>query len=180
LVATAFRDAITDPWSYKVYSYDPLGRVSTFYIYINKVWRTITNQYDHWGNLVKQNAAGLLYYFYDYDEQGRLKEIRSSIQDNKSTAVLEGIYSYNNTDQVSKFDLKNISGNNSFIDYLYNNRGWVDKISLNSVYPQINPTGLLKMVQIIIFPIITKGILQRTLYIILNCFHSTTGIFLLT
>jgi RHS repeat-associated protein len=137
LVATAFRDTITDPWSYKVYSYDPLGRVTTFWVYTNNSWRTITNEYDHWGNLVKQNAAGLLYYFYDYDEQGRLKETRTSIQDNKSTAVLEGIYSYNNSDQVSKFDFKNISGNNSFIDYLYNNRGWVDKISLNSITPDI-------------------------------------------
>ena len=78
LVATAFRDKNTGSWSYKVFSYDYLGRIKDEYIFFQStsVYKKITNEYDKLENIVKQNVDNQFYYWYSYDEQNRLKEVR--------------------------------------------------------------------------------------------------------
>ncbi|MDP2363263.1 MAG: RHS repeat-associated core domain-containing protein, partial [Ignavibacteria bacterium] len=101
LVATAFRDKPGDPWSYKVYTYDYLGRVHYYWVKIgNKNWRVVINEYDNLGNTIKQNINNEFYVWYDYDEQGRLQEVRSSIHNTYTTAILDAVYTYDKSDKI--------------------------------------------------------------------------------
>ncbi|QOJ28867.1 MAG: hypothetical protein HRU80_08215 [Ignavibacteriales bacterium] len=109
LAATAFKDKAGDPWNYKVYIYDALGRVLFFDVkYGNLPWKRIKNEYDAANNMVKQSFYynkstshnQNFYRWFDYDDEGRLSEVRSSMNDAKSTARLDKRYLYNNADQI--------------------------------------------------------------------------------
>lgn len=127
LVATAFRDKPGDAWSYKLYGYDVLGRCRTMIVYFNSGSnrKTIANEYDNLGNLVKQIVNNEFHCWYDYDEQGRLKYVWSSIHNAKTTAILDASYNYNKADQVTQ--QKFLLEDDSFLkqSYGYNNRGWL-------------------------------------------------------
>jgi hypothetical protein len=86
LVATAYRDKVGDPWNYKVYGYDYLGRINNYWIKDSKLnnWKTIHNYYDNLNHLTKQNINDEFYYFYEYDNQGRLINSKSNLTDNLS------------------------------------------------------------------------------------------------
>ncbi|MCA9749468.1 MAG: hypothetical protein KC414_10205, partial [Romboutsia sp.] len=104
LVATAFRDATAPAdqnWSYKLYSYDPLGNIKTIHIKLNgKDWKFISNDYDHAGKLVFQNISNDHFTWNEYDEQGRLKIVKSNKTNDYANAILEVEYAYNNDDQI--------------------------------------------------------------------------------
>ncbi|QQS36968.1 MAG: RHS repeat protein [Ignavibacteriales bacterium] len=130
LVATAFRNKLGEPWSFKVYSYDAVGRVDDFWVkYENQSWKWVKNSYDHAGNLTKQCVEGDMYYWYDYDSQSRLIEVRTSIHDNKSTAKLEAVYSYNKDNKISRLIFSDLQTTYDKINYTYDNRGRLLNIS---------------------------------------------------
>ncbi len=131
LVATAFRDKLEDAWSYKLYGYDVLGRCKMVIVYFNSGSnrKTIVNEYDNLGNLTKQVVNNEFHCWYDYDEQGRLKYVWSSIHNAKTTARLDASYTYNKADQVTK--LTYLLEEDYFLKqlYSYNTRGWVSSTS---------------------------------------------------
>ncbi len=130
LVATAFRNRLGDQWSFKVYSYDALGRIDDLWIkFENQNWKWIRNEYDHAGNLIKQCIEGDMYYWYDYDSQGRLKEVRTSIHNNKSTAKLEAVYTYNKDNKISRLIFSDLQTTQDKLNYIYDNRGRLINIS---------------------------------------------------
>ncbi len=101
LTATAFRDEPGGAWSYKIYSYDPLGRVNKYMVKMtSQDWKTIENKYDHIGNLVWQNINNEHYIWNYYDAEGRLAKVKSNRTNNETTAALEVQYNYNNADQI--------------------------------------------------------------------------------
>ncbi|MBM4176315.1 MAG: RHS repeat protein, partial [Ignavibacteria bacterium] len=79
LTAIAFRDKVNESWNYKVFTYNHLGRVKNLWVkFGSNPWKRIINEYDHQGNLVKQTIENDFYFWYDYDIQGRLKEVRTN------------------------------------------------------------------------------------------------------
>ena len=125
LVATAFRTKTTDPWSYKIYSYDPLGRVISFWVSnrSNNKFKKITNTYDNLGNVISQNINGDIYTWNDYDEQNRLKEVRSSMHNAKTTAMLDAVYDYDKSDKVHFLHFNKPANVHSREYFRYNVRG---------------------------------------------------------
>ncbi|MFC2094553.1 RHS repeat domain-containing protein, partial [Bacteroidota bacterium] len=130
LVATAFRDKPGMTWSYKLYAYDHLGRVTDFYIYFNNTtsYKRVSSEYDNLGNLVKQYVYALIYFWYDYDEQGRLQFVWSNKDNAKTSAKLEAEYSYDKSDMIT------VQRTNSLVDHKmqtlfdYDTRGRVTSI----------------------------------------------------
>ncbi|MBZ0184491.1 MAG: hypothetical protein K8F60_18680, partial [Melioribacteraceae bacterium] len=136
ITATAFRDMPGEHWSYKVYYYDALGRVSRQYVQYRNIFSfNIYNEYDDLNNITKQSIVGPsnLYVWYDYDINNRLISVKSSIQNNKGTAVKDIDYNYNENGAISKItypfadDNSNING--LYSNYLYDTFGRITKIS---------------------------------------------------
>ncbi len=128
LTATAFRDKPGDVWNYKIYHYDYLGRVKWFQVkYGDNGWKDITNEYDHQGNLVKQNINGDHHIWNEYDLQSRLTNVKSNKENNYTTAITEVKYDYNSADQITK--IGDFSLPLGETNYLYNNKGWVESIA---------------------------------------------------
>lgn len=101
LVATAFRDKPGDQWNFKVYTYDYLGRVHYYWVKMgSENWKVIINEYDNIGNLAKQVVNNEFHVWYNYDEQGRLKEVRSNIHNAKTTSKLDAVYTYDKSDRI--------------------------------------------------------------------------------
>ncbi|QQS36979.1 MAG: hypothetical protein IPM56_03210 [Ignavibacteriales bacterium] len=124
LAAIAFRSKTTDPWSYKVFAYDSRGRVKELWVkFEDKSWKQIINKYDHFGNLVKQSIPADFHYWYDYDRQGRLKEVRTSADDNKSLAKLEAVLDYNKDNKILQLAYPDLQETQDRITYTYDNRG---------------------------------------------------------
>lgn len=132
LVATAFRDK-TSPttWSYKVYSYDHLGRVKDEYVFFQSTsaYKKITNEYDNLGNLIKQNIDNQFYTWYGYDEQARLKEVRSNMHNAYTTAKLEAVYSYDQSDKVLSAKYGTYGNYAPKVLYTYDGKGRVSNIN---------------------------------------------------
>lgn len=131
LVATAFRDKINGYWSYKVYSYDNMGRVKDEYVYFQttSAYKKISNVYDNLGNLIQQNIDGQFFYWYTYDEQGRLKNVKSSLNSTIGTATLEASYTYDKSDKVLKTEMGNYGAYAPKVLYTYDNQGRVSDIN---------------------------------------------------
>ncbi|MBV6419585.1 MAG: hypothetical protein DAHOPDDO_00808 [Ignavibacteriaceae bacterium] len=125
LVAVAFRDKSGQSFNHKINHYDPLGRTKEFVSRLSQYdWKSIYNNYDNLGNITKQQVENLFYYWYDYDLQGRLKEVRTNNIDNKTSASLEASCTYNNADQQTA--IINAAGN---VSYGYHPQsGWVNNI----------------------------------------------------
>ncbi|MCF8355219.1 MAG: hypothetical protein K9H48_12275 [Melioribacteraceae bacterium] len=101
LVATAFRSTTTALWSYKIYTYDYLGRVKNFWVkFENMEWKRIVNSYDNTGNLVHQYIPNELYYWYEYDIEGRLKAVRTNRNASYLNSIVEVEYEYDNSDKI--------------------------------------------------------------------------------
>lgn len=130
LVATAFRDKNTGAWSYKVYSYDHLGRVKDLYVYFQTTYayKKISTDYDNLGNVIKQNVNDQFYYWNSYDEQGRLKEVRSNMNNAYTTAKLEAIYTYDKSDKVTKTDFKSTT-RQLYENFAYDTKGRLDLLT---------------------------------------------------
>jgi RHS repeat-associated protein len=127
LTATAFRDELGQTWSYKLYAYDHRGRVVEYWVkFQDNDWKKISNEYDNLNNLLHQKVAGDIYFWYEYDVQGRMVKVYSHNSDNKSAATLEAEYEYNKADQVDKLWLRNINKN---VTYTYNARGWLERVA---------------------------------------------------
>ncbi len=125
LVATAFRDKLTDPWSYKVYAYDARGRISNMWVYDRNDYnpRRIINEYDNFGNIVKQNVNSTMYYWYEYDVENRLKYFWSNHTDSKTTANLETIYFYDDSG-LETTQYSNLGTGHTLLNHsVYDNRG---------------------------------------------------------
>lgn len=135
LVATAFRDKLNDNWNYKVYSYDELGRVKYFWIkYGSNGWKDIQNDYDHTGNLVKQSlnlssSLERIFYWYYYDNMGRLIEVRSSKENTESTAIIAATYNYNKDNQNTTITYPTLPSTQRTTAIAYQDRGWVSSIT---------------------------------------------------
>jgi hypothetical protein len=86
LVATAFRDKLNDPWSYKIYGYDYRGRINCLWLFDPRLnsWKKIQSDYDNYDHLAKQNINSEYYYWYEYDNQGRLIKTKSNNFDSES------------------------------------------------------------------------------------------------
>ena len=128
LVATAFRDSLNHPWSFKVYSYDYLGRVEHLWVRPNgnSNWFDVTTSYDNLSDITQQTInGGQLYIWNNYDKQARLKDVRSNCQSsNYNTATIEASYNYNIADQVIS------QLNVDTLNYSYDlNRGWLNGTS---------------------------------------------------
>ena len=130
LVATAFRDKIGDSWNYKVYGYDPLGRVTFYAIKLaNKNWKKLYYTYDNLGNVTKLNLNDEFYFWYEYDLRGNLYSVSTGQMDKKNTSKLEAVYNYNDADQIISISYPQISDTSSFTTFNYeNSRGWLNKI----------------------------------------------------
>ncbi len=125
LVATAYRDKPGDPWNYKIYLYDELGRVQYFYVFArieSNVWIKVENIYDNTGNVVKQSINnGGFHWWYDYDMQGRLSKVWSNIHNAKTTAKLDALYTYDNSDRILTAEFG--SKVKPKMNYTYDSRG---------------------------------------------------------
>lgn len=122
LVATAFRES-TNAWSYKIYSYDYLGRIKDEYIFFQStsVNKKITNEYDKLDNLVKQNMDDQFYTWYEYDELNRLTTVKSNNSD--SNPKLEAIYYYSPSDKITNLELGFWGSMAPRLHYLYDTKG---------------------------------------------------------
>ncbi len=131
LVSTAFRDKPGDTWNYKIYHYDYLGRIKRFQVkYGNNDWKDIFSEYDHQGNLTKQNINGEHYIWNEYDLQSRLTKVKSHPSDVPSSAKTEALYKYNAADQITKLGGNNYSDLDiGKVDYTYDNRGRLKSIA---------------------------------------------------
>ncbi|MBE0539125.1 MAG: hypothetical protein IH620_05385 [Ignavibacterium sp.] len=132
LVATAFRDKTSSTaWSFKVYSYDHLGRVKDEYVFFQSTsaYKKITNEYDNLGNLIKQNVDNQFYTWYGYDEQARLKEVRSNMNNAYTTAKLEAVYSYDQSDKVLSAKYGTYGNYAPKVLYTYDGKGRVSDIN---------------------------------------------------
>lgn len=131
LVAVAFRDKLGDSFNHKMYQHDPKGRIKEFSTRLAPYgWKSIYNKYDNLENLTEQNVQDLFYYWYDYDLQSRLKEVRTNNTYSKTSAKLEASYTYNNADQQTV--ITNAAGN---VIYNYNPQsGWVTNIEESALY----------------------------------------------
>ncbi len=127
LVATAFRDFTTDSWNYKIFGYDELGNISHYWIKMgSQDWVKVETEYDLAGNITYQNIPDH-HFWYKYDDFGRLEQVLSNQTNNKITAVLEGDYTYNNTDQLTSFSNAALTNPTT---YSYSStRGWLLSIS---------------------------------------------------
>ncbi|MBI2420254.1 MAG: RHS repeat-associated core domain-containing protein [Ignavibacteriales bacterium] len=137
LMALAHRDKPGGPWGYKMYSYDSRGRVAKFYQCFPSggSWVITENSYDHAGNLVKQSVDNKMYYWYNYDHEGKLSQVFSSMVNNRATAVPDARYVYNRAAQIDSLVLP-YAGNKK-IAYTYNQfRGWVTGISMPGVFTE--------------------------------------------
>ncbi len=114
-----------------MYIYDVLGRVLFFDVkYGNLPWKRIKNEYDAANNMIKQSFYydkdtehnQNFYRWFDYDDEGRLYEVRSSMNDAKTTARVDKRYAYNSASQM---DTGYYSGLNSMLaqKYGYDSRG---------------------------------------------------------
>ncbi len=122
LVATAFRDKPGQSWSYKVYTYDYLGRVDYYWVKMaNKNWKVVINEYDNLGNVIKQSVNNEFFVWNDYDEQGRLKEVRSNIHNAYTTAKLDAVYTYDKSDKITSVEYG--SRVKPIMNYTYDTKG---------------------------------------------------------
>ncbi len=131
LALTAFRDKPGQPWSYKYYSYDERGNIESYYIsYQGGTKYLVEYEYDKLGNVLKETVNRFqLYKWYDYDEFGRLTKIQSSLSNNKSTAVTDMVYTYNNVDQINTANYLGINKDIFSTQYTYNNRGFLSNLN---------------------------------------------------
>ena len=122
LVATAFREG-TNAWSYKIYSYDYLGRIKDEYVFFQSTsaYKKITNEYDKLNNIVKQNVDNVFYYWYSFDEQNRLKTVKSNKID--ASPILEAVYNYGPSDKVLNLQLGTMGAYAPRLNYSYDNKG---------------------------------------------------------
>ena len=131
LVATAFRDKTSNSWSYKLYSYDHLGRVRDEYVFFQSIraYKKIANEYDNLGNLTKQNVNNQFYTWYSYDEQARLKEVRSNKNNAFTTAKLDAVYDYDKSDKVLSAKYGTYGNWAPKVLYTYDGKGRVSDIN---------------------------------------------------
>ncbi|MCU7522759.1 MAG: RHS repeat protein, partial [Ignavibacteria bacterium] len=142
LVATAFRDKPGQGWNYKIYLYDQLGRVNHMYIKVGRnSWKLVFTQTDNIGNKQLQGICkvgggsqiGEQFAWYNYDNLGRLKDVRSNSVYDYNTAKVEATYTYNKADQCSTLTNNQVSGSRSLTTFGYEpNRGWLKNINNGS------------------------------------------------
>lgn len=123
LVATAFRDKTGEPWSFKLYGYDEMGRCKRMWIYYanGTQFKQVYSDYDNLGNLVKQSMNNEFYTWHDYDEQGRLNRTWSSVYNAKTDARLDAVYTYDRSDRITTAEFG--SKVKPKINYTYDSRG---------------------------------------------------------
>lgn len=140
LVGTAFRDKPGDPWNYKLYSYDYLGRIKYDFVKLpNGQWKQIVHLYDNSGNetyLYAQDGPVIRYY---YDSQLRLKSLNATLYNKPDQNIVN--YSYNLSNQVSEINYKGVKGQvSNALLYSYNStRGWLTTIdeALNMAFNEM-------------------------------------------
>jgi len=126
---------------------DDTTEYSEKYRYSREGWITVTvtsslnfttkwthYEYDTGGRIRKayhdpSTASNRLYYWYDYDDAGRLYRIFVNTSDSKP-ANPAAQYSYNARGQVTQEVIKNTAGTTiQTVDYTYNDRGFLTKIN---------------------------------------------------
>lgn len=133
LSQTAFRDKTSDNWNYKLYSYDPSGRVSFYWIKpSNGSYMKIENYYNIAGNLTCQILPGEEQrFYYTYDAQGQFLD---SVKNGKAGEFkIFAKYFYTNDDKIKDIKLYNRNQGHCYtISNTYNpKRGWVNSITGN-------------------------------------------------
>lgn len=102
---TAFRNKpgpyAQSPWGYKLYSYDPTGKVLSYWIKPpNGRYMKIENYYNLAGNLNCQILPDEdQRFYYLYDAQGRLETVKNG---KAGLFKVTAVYSYTNDDKVSQ------------------------------------------------------------------------------
>lgn len=119
------------------YFYDRRGRVVDRYVYLDALreGKLIEYEYDLQGNVTQvryQDGADDAYYFwYTYDDAGRLEEIRSDASAFGVTAKIEASYRYTAAGQVERMRLGTTANGQPVqeVDYRYHVRGWLSGIN---------------------------------------------------
>jgi len=129
----------------KYYSYDDAGNVEWLLNKLpNSSYTLIKYTHNLQGNVTMEHISGSndlaeLYKFYNYDELGRLTDVITSTDNNKSAGTTEAHYTYLADGSVERLELgTTVQG----VDYTYNSRGWLTQINhqnLGGTYPA---TGL--------------------------------------
>lgn len=146
LAADACYDLISGHWSYTYYSYDSYGNIEWIkYDFPGSDIgiKTLAYEYDLQNNVTKLSYQhgndDAFYFWYDYDEAGRLSSIyadTANVKPDTTTAY----YSYWPTGLVKRCVLgKNIQG----VDYVYNIRDWLTQINHQNIttYPNTSDPG---------------------------------------
>lgn len=120
---------------FQQYFYDDLGRLAHLYLYQEGIEGKLTAfEYDLIGNITKviyqpYEADESLYFWYTYDDAGRLSMVRSNTEDDENEAVQEAHYvEYTPSGQIKQLQL----GDPSYIDpidYEYHIRDWLTQIN---------------------------------------------------
>ncbi|MBE0539515.1 MAG: hypothetical protein IH620_07370 [Ignavibacterium sp.] len=99
----------------------------------------ISYWYDFQGNVTKKcvydAVNGSVYTFYEYDAAGRLNKIFSNLADSEVGKVKEAEYTYNADGTINRLQLANAQG----MDYVYNNRGWLNQINHQNLNTSQDP-----------------------------------------
>lgn len=134
LTRTKILDANTNTWSEECYTYDKYGRVTTRRVYIPELAQSKKFQYyyDASGRVLKtmyqDGQSDSFYQWFTYDNLSRLDSVFSSRTNNRSTAVREAVYDYDNN-HGGKVLQTRLGNNIQTLDYSYNVRDWLKTLN---------------------------------------------------
>ncbi len=135
LTRTKIFDANANNWTEEAYVYDRYGRVNYRHVYIPELAQTKKFQYyyDASGRVLKTMyqdgvASESFYQWFKYDNLSRLDSVFSSRTNNRSTAVREAAYDYDNN-HGGKILTTKLGNNIQQVDYTYNSRDWLKYIN---------------------------------------------------
>ena len=122
------------------FSYNDIGKVEWIVRQIPNLQEVkISYWYDFQGNITKKCVSdavnGSVYTFYEYDAAGRLNKIFSNLADSEVGKVKEAEYTYNADGTIKRLQLANSQG----MDYVYNNRGWLNQINHQNLTTSQDP-----------------------------------------
>lgn len=134
LTKTIIRDPNTGTCTEELYAYDAYGRVTHKLIYIPELAQSKAFRYfyDASGRVLKiayqDGQPDAFYQWYGYDNLSRLFQTYSSRTNDKSTAVKEAEYTYDN-DHGGKLKQTKLGSDIQTIDYAYTVRDWLKSIN---------------------------------------------------
>ncbi|MCK5148079.1 RHS repeat protein [bacterium] len=141
-VATvAYIDENNDNWGYTFYSYDLRGRVEWIKQKLPDATiglKTIEYDYNNNDQVCEVVVNDEFYIWYDYNMLAQMTKVYASENATRpGTEMAE--YFYTSAGQVDYYTLKNSTGTViQTINYSYTNRDWIDTISADDLYADLN------------------------------------------